>query len=343
MKCFIAVYLSLVFVAPSMAGHVTTTGKEWGLWTEDRYSVIVASIHDITRTDDPEPNDHRATLRPLATIAGTLDPRTHPLLPVRLYAVADDSSIKRLPPDGATVLAVVRADMQQGHDQEPSNWVVSDTCTFMPEMAAMVTLRDARDPYVRETLKRIQEARADPDPNPYPTTSATAPNLRLPQQGSSFDGQSRITGVEPGVWTDGRYSVVVGCVRDIKPWGGLETDQYQATFLPLLRLAGTLDPSVSAKLRVRFFALSDRTSIKQLPPEGATVLAVVRAQVRRAKEPTLSDWIVPDTCTFMPDMSAMVTLRDERDPRISDTLRRLQGARANGDPEPHVRPATQPP
>jgi hypothetical protein len=161
MKASILIVVSAMLAVVSLGGQVTTTGKEQELWNQGGYSVLVATIRDIRLFGGDETDLYQANLLPLATLAGKFDASLNPRLPVRFYALSSDTSIKQVPPDGVTVLAVIQVQVRQGDEVEESNWIVSDICSFMPDYSALVTLRDARDPLVRETLSRLQEARAD--------------------------------------------------------------------------------------------------------------------------------------------------------------------------------------
>lgn len=156
---------------PVMAGLGTITGKEWGLWTEDRTSVIAATIRDVRKWEGGDYGQYRATLVPLATLAGSLDPSLNPQLPVQFYVSDLTSSIrlsKPLPKDGSTVLAVVQMPKPQNADREkPAGFIVSDICTFMPDGSALVPIDGLGDAKVAETLKKIQVARANANPSPY--------------------------------------------------------------------------------------------------------------------------------------------------------------------------------
>ncbi len=68
------------------------------------------------------------------------------------------------------ILAVVR--LKDPEYPEDRHWIVSDICTFMPGQSALVVISGLEDPKVAATLKKIQGARANPDPSPYgkPTT-----------------------------------------------------------------------------------------------------------------------------------------------------------------------------
>ncbi len=142
------------------------TGKEWQMWTVDRYSVIIAHVSSVSELQEGDNGTHRATLEPLALLAGSLDPSKHSALNVTFSANGMSSSIKSPPKQGAIVLAVIQGD----------NFVISDVCTFMPGQSALVELTGLGDRRVVETLKKIQDARAHADPDP--SGPATRPSAR---------------------------------------------------------------------------------------------------------------------------------------------------------------------
>jgi hypothetical protein len=160
----VAVTILAIAVRPGLAGLGTTTGKERERWTTDRYNVVVASIRGIEKTKDDGAPPYRATISPLATLAGSLDPSAHPDIPVTFYVSDMTSSIRRsvpLPKDGATVLAVVQMSKSDG--DTVSGFIVSDICTFMPDESALVEIKGLDDPRVIATLKKLQAARAKPE------------------------------------------------------------------------------------------------------------------------------------------------------------------------------------
>ena len=159
------------------AAQRTTTGKEWRLWTEGGFSVVVGTIHD-TKEEAPDGDlRYRATLKPLATLAGSFDPSLHATLPVTFYTGKAISSIERPPAgDGANVLVVLRYQAPEDERQAPSWIIVADICTFMPDQSALVIITGPDDLKVAATLKKLQEARANPDPSPYPKNSKPAPD-----------------------------------------------------------------------------------------------------------------------------------------------------------------------
>jgi hypothetical protein len=153
--------------ANSRAGLGTTTGRERKLWTTYRYSVIVAKIRDVREGKGEGYQAHHATLLPVATIAGTLDPSVTPSLDVRFYRSDLTSSIKgELPKDGAIVLAAVIMGRHHADETEPSDWVDSDLVAFMPNRSGLVVIKGLDDPLVAETLQKIQAVRAEEKPGP---------------------------------------------------------------------------------------------------------------------------------------------------------------------------------
>jgi hypothetical protein len=150
---------------PARAGLGTTIGNERGLWTTYRYSVIAATIRDVRPNADPsQPN--RATLLPIATFAGTLDPSLNPKLEVRFYVGDRTSSVKGLPPDGATVLVAVIVGRHHADEKEGSDWIDSDLVAFMPNQSALVVIKGIDDPLVTQTLEKIRVARGAQKPEP---------------------------------------------------------------------------------------------------------------------------------------------------------------------------------
>ena len=156
--------LSVVFVLASsvslFAGQGTTSAGNPDTWKKRKLSVIVATIKDVKSADGDPSQPYRATLTPLATIAGGFDPSASPTLAVRFFAAKSGSAIDEVPKDGATVLVVIERDVTYADEQEPSVWIDSNKCPFMPGSAGLVTIDGLDDKRVPETLKRIRDARA---------------------------------------------------------------------------------------------------------------------------------------------------------------------------------------
>src|SRR5437016_5024944 len=111
LRTIVAICAMTMLVSPAIGGHGTTTGKEPGRFTTDGYKVIVAVIREVHRAEGEGFQPYRATLEPRATLAGAFDPSLHPYLGVRFYAGGYGTSIEQAPPNGATVLAVIRTDL----------------------------------------------------------------------------------------------------------------------------------------------------------------------------------------------------------------------------------------
>jgi hypothetical protein len=156
----IALHISVLFAAVALAALGTSTGRESELWTRGRYSVIVGTLQDVKQMEGAEDRPYVATLKPIGTLAGAFDPSLNSDLRVRFYVGHMVSSIKEPPGGGATVLAVIRTKILHGEETEPSDWIVSDLCTFMPGNAGLVEIEGLGDPRILETLRRLREARA---------------------------------------------------------------------------------------------------------------------------------------------------------------------------------------
>jgi hypothetical protein len=146
------VLILLGFDPSSYAGFGTQTGEEPGLWDQGGYAVVVATIHDIKMITGNVADGYHATLELRASLCGNLDPSQQPTLKVGFECQTLTTSIRQLPADGATVIAVV-----MGEDGRAG--ILSDYCDFMPGRSSLVTVSGLNDPIVLETLKRLQAAR----------------------------------------------------------------------------------------------------------------------------------------------------------------------------------------
>jgi hypothetical protein len=146
-----SVLLLLLMCGVSGGGIDTITGDERGLWTEGHISVIVARVTAMEEFFGRDaPASYRATLEPIALIAGSFDPSEHPT--PRASFVAGPAAamvIHDPPPKGALVLVVLR----------DADWIYSDTCLFMPDRVPITILTGLDDKRIAQTLKRIQDAR----------------------------------------------------------------------------------------------------------------------------------------------------------------------------------------
>ena len=153
---------------PAWGGLAEIDAGGEGVFTEYRCSVIVAKVDKLWKVASPDSDiKNHAILSPLATLAGTFDPSLHSSLPVEFYSDGVTSSIKDPPKQGATVLAVIRYQVLIHGDPDPRNLIVSEVCRFMPGNSALVVIKGMDDTRVNETLRKLQEARANPSPDPY--------------------------------------------------------------------------------------------------------------------------------------------------------------------------------
>jgi hypothetical protein len=162
------ILLILIFVASSCqlteGGGGSHSGREPRIW--ENTSVIVGTFKDIKKLKAPGDDLYSATLVPKATLAGAFDPSLNPMLHVRFFASVLNASISRVPSEGDTIIAVIHIGLIQRDEVEPSDWISGLGWEFMPDSQALVVIKRLDDPKVGETLKKIQEARAHPDPDP---------------------------------------------------------------------------------------------------------------------------------------------------------------------------------
>jgi hypothetical protein len=152
--------LVLISGATIHEGVIAITGREEGLWTKDGTFVIVATIKAVERVHGPEYDPtHRLVLLPHAALAGSFDPSLHVEL-VAHVAVGHGSSVRQTPPVGSLAVVVMRP-------HEGAFWVDSASCAFVPGGSALTVVASWNDPRIAETLRKIQAARANPNPSPY--------------------------------------------------------------------------------------------------------------------------------------------------------------------------------
>ena len=150
----IAFHCALFSCNPAGGGTATVNGSEPGLFTIDRFSVVVARVIEIKAVDpnDRHPTEFEVILEPLALVAGTLDPSENARIREQFTAGnAVNLSIRKPPPKDAIVLAMLKGD-----------YIVSSAATFMPDGVPLVVINGIGDKRVAETLSRIREARAHP-------------------------------------------------------------------------------------------------------------------------------------------------------------------------------------
>jgi hypothetical protein len=174
----IGLLYSLVTAASALAGTEVVSGAEPGFWTLDRFNLVIGVIRDVKKFKDPQsPSNDRysATLTLKASLAGQLDPSLIATLDVMFYAEHYGSSIKTVPTEGMVVMALVRLRPSATKDAGPKDMISSAFASFMPGECSLVEIKSLDDPRVDETLKKIQNARAHPDPDPNAPKPATKP------------------------------------------------------------------------------------------------------------------------------------------------------------------------
>lgn len=151
----------------TFAGIGTITGVESGTWNDDRTVVVVGRLTSIR--GDRQDEYRVAKFGPLLCLAGLFDPTATASLDVRFY-IGDQSSSNSYPgpTDDSLVLVVMRLSVEL--KEGPTNIIVSDWCTFMPDRAGLVVLKGLDDPRLRETILRLREARAKAAAATRPTT-----------------------------------------------------------------------------------------------------------------------------------------------------------------------------
>lgn len=148
---------------------------------------------------------------------------------------------------------------------------------------------------------------------------------------SLFAALGTINGKEKEGWESGTYSIVVATIHDIKKGEGVGV--YKASINPEATLAGVLDPSVNPTIRVSFYVDPPTTQgvttyVRNIPPAGATVLAVLEYLPINDQTEERAYRVTPNICTFMPEESGMVIIKGLDDPKVAETLKRIQKARA---------------
>lgn len=182
--------LALLLTCTSSPAAISTrSGREWGFWTLWHTSVIIARVTDVqTITKN---YSYWLVLEPVATLAGEFDPSTRPTMKCALNAALIGASVQDPPPKGSLILAVFVPDVEFRPGAEHPESIKCDIIDtnfhqYMPEDKGFVVLNGMNDPRILATLKRIQEARAHPNPSPYP-----APTTRPASDRSTTPASAR--------------------------------------------------------------------------------------------------------------------------------------------------------
>jgi hypothetical protein len=160
------------------------------------------------------------------------------------------------------------------------------------------------------------------------------------------------TGEEPWLWTQLNCAVIVAKVLEVEAVD-VKMGRYRLELAPLVTLAGRLDPSANPSMSFNLAAHPDHLvagppRVEKPPPTGSMIMCCVVTGAREAQVPSsmrntqlVTNDIFGYECLFMPDGMPLVVLTDLNDPRIVETLKRIQWARAHPYPNPNV-PATRP-
>ena len=140
------------------------------------------------------------------------------------------------------------------------------------------------------------------------------------------------------MWREAMYSVVIGTLTEVKKWDGADHPPYRATLAPRAAIAGPFDPSLYPTIPVSFDVSWTSSSIHEPPPNGATVMVVLQFMPKGGGNPVDSAFIVSDECEFMPGETALVVIKGLDDPRVAETLKKIQAARLHQKPST-TRPA----
>jgi hypothetical protein len=138
-------------------------------------------------------------------------------------------------------------------------------------------------------------------------------------------GIGTTTGGERGLWTEGRYAVIVARVTRVVEMNVHEDrGTHTVTLAPLATLAGSIDPTAAESVSATLYAGDTGTKIRVAPSAGELVMAVVQV----SKDAANRWFIVSDICTFMPNRSALEVIDGLGDRRVTETANRLREARA---------------
>lgn len=166
-RAIVLLVFILITTSGAFAGQGTINGRESEGWDTGYYTLILGVIRDVQKQRTSGEDRCIAVIVPRATLGGIFDPSLHPLLPVEFHFGEPTSSIRQPPKDGAIVLAVIKQVRATEKGQSDHGIIYSHICTFMPGESALVVLKGFDDPLIAETLKKLQDARAHQDPDPY--------------------------------------------------------------------------------------------------------------------------------------------------------------------------------
>jgi hypothetical protein len=148
-------------------------------------------------------------------------------------------------------------------------------------------------------------------------------------------GQGTITGTEFEGWDTGHYILIAGAIKDVQMERVEGEDRCSAILIPRASLAGIFDVSLHPVFPVQFYVGGPTSSIARPPLDDSFVIAVVRYVPAKETGESGHGVIYSHVCTFMPGQSALVVVNGLDDPKVGQTLKKLQHARAHPDRNPY--------
>ena len=149
-----------------IAARGTVVGRDSD-WRDEqrRLCVLVARVVRVESVKhdpaNPKPT-HRATLKPIATLAGEFDPSGVAELPVTFYVGTLGTNLTIAPASGSLIMGVLEITKDRDSGMPKSGFILSDICPFMPDGESSITvLKDMGDTRVMETSERLRSIRKD--------------------------------------------------------------------------------------------------------------------------------------------------------------------------------------
>jgi hypothetical protein len=135
-------------------------------------------------------------------------------------------------------------------------------------------------------------------------------------------GPGNLDGEGDEYWDAKHYSVIVAEVSAVER---MPDSSWRATLRPTSTIAGRFDTSEHADLSISSFGHSLESRFV-IPKAGDTVLAIIILSKAAGK-----GWVVPFTyATFMPGAAPLCVIKGPGDPRVAETLKKIQEARVRG-------------
>jgi hypothetical protein len=283
-------------------GRVIRSGGEPEYWWD--HSAIVARVSNWV-DGGTGTLDGRIRLQPLGTLSGTPDYGADAELVLRAGTVdVLGYSLRDGREPGAVVIAVITdhtQDMERARLSGPdwTPYIDPGTATYMPESKQLIKLCGVGDAVIDEVLTSIRKARQKSSGEP------TLPPYRRLNQGQ-------------GCWAT--HSVVYASIaaRVSTPDG---TTAAIVDLLPTLRLSGEFDPGLFEKVSVRVDLKELSARQEAIPASGNALVLLIRDGNSYA--------VAPERADFMPgDHFPICSVKDFADPKIAETLKKIQEARA---------------